>query len=143
MSQNTLGDRIRRAREDAGLNKAELARRIGVKHPNIGYWEHGQVATMRAENAVRLADACGVSLDWLLRDGPDLGRHGDGPLLDAKERRLLELFTRMTPTEQDALLTVLAGYGRSLPEQGRKSKLKQLNPVQYTPQDLLSSHRSE
>jgi transcriptional regulator with XRE-family HTH domain len=44
----TLGDRIRRAREEKGWTQAELGRRLGVSNVTVGRWETGlRVPRMR------------------------------------------------------------------------------------------------
>lgn len=60
----TLGDRLRKAREDAGLSQAELAALLEVSRNTIGNAELGERVplpiTMRAWSL-----ATGVPLEWL------------------------------------------------------------------------------
>lgn len=60
----TMGDRLRKAREDAGLSQAELAEQIGISRNTVGNAELGDRTplnvTMRAWAAVT-----GVPLEWL------------------------------------------------------------------------------
>jgi transcriptional regulator with XRE-family HTH domain len=59
----TLGDAIRRARQDAQLEQSELAQQIGVSRPLISKWERGKsYPTVPAYR--RIAEATGA--DWLL-----------------------------------------------------------------------------
>ncbi|MFQ5562814.1 MAG: helix-turn-helix domain-containing protein [Parvularculaceae bacterium] len=60
----SIGDRIRRARKSLGLNQACLARRVGVSQPAVANWESG-VHDPRRLMLVKLADALGVSAEWL------------------------------------------------------------------------------
>ena len=60
----SIGERIRAARKDSGLSQADLAQRIGVSQPAIAAWESG-VHDPRRVVMARLADALGVSLEWL------------------------------------------------------------------------------
>lgn len=62
----SLGARIKELRLRAGLNKAELARRIGVSDVTISYWESGAIKQIGHERLVALADALTCSLSTLL-----------------------------------------------------------------------------
>lgn len=69
----TLGDKLRKARVDAGLEQAELASEIGVSRNTVRNYEAEKTAPRRP---VLLAWAMrtGVSLEWLTQDerpGPD------------------------------------------------------------------------
>lgn len=59
-----IGDRIRSARRESGHTQITLAKAIGVTHGNISMWEQG-LTTPRVNNLGKLADALGVSIDWL------------------------------------------------------------------------------
>ena len=57
--------RLREARENAGLNKSELAREIFVRYDSILRWEAG-THIPSADNIALLCEALNVSADWLL-----------------------------------------------------------------------------
>ena len=61
----TLGDRIRQAREQAGISQAELARRIGISKNAMNTIEGGQ-SDPRVSRIVAIALVLGVSTDTLL-----------------------------------------------------------------------------
>ena len=61
-----LGARIKQLRLQAELNKAELARKIGVSDVTISYWESGAIKQIGHERLVALADALECSLATLL-----------------------------------------------------------------------------
>lgn len=63
---NTLADRIRESRAAAGLDPAELARRIGVKAAAAYQWESGATKSLKAETAIALAEELGVDVAWLV-----------------------------------------------------------------------------
>ncbi len=70
---STLGDRLAGARDAAGMTRAELARRMGLKLATIEKWED-DMAEPRANRLQMLSGLLGVSLTWLLTaegDGPD------------------------------------------------------------------------
>ncbi|MDZ7628977.1 MAG: helix-turn-helix domain-containing protein [Parvularculaceae bacterium] len=62
----SIGDRIRHARKFAGINQADLAARVGVSQPAVANWESG-VHDPRRLMLSKIADALGVSPDWLAR----------------------------------------------------------------------------
>lgn len=60
----SIGERIREARKELGLNQVDLARKIGVSQPAVANWESG-VHDPRRLMLVKIADALQVSADWL------------------------------------------------------------------------------
>ena len=69
----TLGDRLRKARLEAGLEQAQLAAELGIARNSVATYENGRTKPRRP---VLLAWAMrtGVSLEWLTTDdmpGPD------------------------------------------------------------------------
>lgn len=61
-----LARRIRLARERAGFDRqTALAQTLGVDASYVSRWERG-VVVPGAESLVSLADATGVTVDWLL-----------------------------------------------------------------------------
>ncbi|WP_274424337.1 helix-turn-helix domain-containing protein [Chelativorans sp. YIM 93263] len=63
--RDTMGGRLSRARDSAGLTIAELARRLGVKASTIQAWESDR-SQPRANRLAMLAGVLNVSLSWLL-----------------------------------------------------------------------------
>ncbi len=62
---DTLGGRISRAREAAGMSSAQFARRLGVKSATLHAWECDR-SEPRANRLTMIAGMLGVSLSWLL-----------------------------------------------------------------------------
>lgn len=60
----SIGDRIRHARKEAGLNQADLAVRVGVSQPAVANWESG-VHDPRRVMLAKIADVLRVSPEWL------------------------------------------------------------------------------
>ncbi|SDL00034.1 Helix-turn-helix [Franzmannia pantelleriensis] len=70
-----LGPRIKQLRLEAGLNKAALARLVGVSDVTISYWESGAIRQIGHERLVALAGAFGCPLGELLSESaPDTAR---------------------------------------------------------------------
>lgn len=69
----TFGDRLAGAREAAGMDQKDLAKRIGVKLSTVRNWEN-DLAEPRAQRLSQLSGLLNVSLRWLLMgegNGPD------------------------------------------------------------------------
>lgn len=62
---DTLGGRLSRARDAAGLSAAQLARRIGVHSATVQGWESDR-SQPRANRLSTIAGVLGTSLSWLL-----------------------------------------------------------------------------
>ena len=76
--QITVHDRLRKAREFAGLEQAELAERIEVDRGSIHNYETGKTTRLKAPVMRRWAMACEVDYDWIVtgivpEPGPDEG----------------------------------------------------------------------
>lgn len=61
----TSGERIRLARERAGLTQKELGEKLNISYQNITKWENC-ARTPRFETLERIANALGIKLDELL-----------------------------------------------------------------------------
>lgn len=79
---DSLGPRIKELRLEANLNKAALARRVGVSDVTISYWESGAIRQIGHERLVALAQALGCPLSRLLE-----GDSGPRPAPLALRRR--------------------------------------------------------
>lgn len=66
MDIDGLGGRIATARTTAGLTQAQLARTLEVSQAELSRWERGRVEP-RLGALTKIAEACGVSIDWLVR----------------------------------------------------------------------------
>src|SRR5439155_16679188 len=62
----TPGDRIREAREEKSWTQEQLADKAGISKGFLSDVENNN-RNLSAENALKLADALGVSLDYLMR----------------------------------------------------------------------------
>jgi HTH-type transcriptional regulator, cell division transcriptional repressor len=78
---DTMGGRLLRARDAAGLTIQELATRIGVKPSTVQAWENDR-SQPRANRLQMIAGMLGVSLSWLLHGV------GTGPSEDERNQLL-------------------------------------------------------
>ena len=67
--QWTLGDRLRKAREIAGLNQDEFSQEIGIARNSVRAYEKGKTAPPRPV-MIAWAFRTGVALDWLAKGEP-------------------------------------------------------------------------
>lgn len=70
----SVGDRIRQRRTALGLTQLELASRLDLDSMSVSRWERG-VVVPRPETVVRIADALGVEVRWLIT-GDDVAPTG-------------------------------------------------------------------
>lgn len=81
------GERLKLAREHAGLSQDELASRVGIKQPSLSYLENPKSKATGSEHTVRFARACGVNVDWLSDETGQM-MSGSYPLSDHREMLL-------------------------------------------------------
>lgn len=72
----SIGDRLRRLREGAGLSKFDLSLITRIPEPNLRNWELGRRIS-KPEDIAALADALGVTTDYLII--------GAGPVVEAEQ----------------------------------------------------------
>ena len=85
----TMGDfasRLKQLRAQKDLSQTDLAREVGVHYNHIGRYERGQ-SKPTAETLSKLADALGVSSDFLME-----GRTDDAAKAAFQDRELLMQF---------------------------------------------------
>lgn len=68
----TVADRIRKAREVAGLDQVELAERLYVARSTVSTWENSSTTVPHRLKIERIAQVCGVSASWLLTGSADI-----------------------------------------------------------------------
>ena len=62
-----LGQKLKEARQNAGLKQEELAKRLGVSRQTISNWENGR-SLPDVGSAVKMSNVYQISLDELLKD---------------------------------------------------------------------------
>ena len=58
-------NRRKKLRSKAGLNQSELARSVEVTRAAASRWEQGDIDSILARNAIRVADTLGTSVEYL------------------------------------------------------------------------------
>lgn len=78
----TTGDRLRKAREFAGLSQSQMAEQIGISRGSVGHYESGRYTPSRPV-FIAWALRTGVELAWLvgesMPDGPPAASRADIP----------------------------------------------------------------
>ena len=60
-----VANRLKKLRSKAGLNQSELARSVEVTRAAASRWEQGDIDSILARNAIRVADTLGTSVEYL------------------------------------------------------------------------------
>jgi transcriptional regulator with XRE-family HTH domain len=102
----TIGDRIRKLREDRGWTQNFLASRAGVHQPTIWRLEKGSIASPKIDLIRKIADAFEISVDELA----------------GGTQRQLSFVEKAFPGDQTAPV-MFRGYDKLSP-QGRKKLLE-------------------
>jgi transcriptional regulator with XRE-family HTH domain len=63
--EETLGQRIRKARQRYGMSQTELAKRVGISKTAMNQIEMGETLDPRLSRIRAIADILGVSMDYL------------------------------------------------------------------------------
>ena len=93
--------RLNEILELKNLTKSDMARICGVSAQSVNNWFVR--GTIGKSSAIKLADALGDSLEWIL--GQEVGEK-DG--LKPDEQRLLELYRQLPVEEQQNMLRIFA-----------------------------------
>lgn len=102
-------DRIKIAREQAGLTQGELAEKIGIKQQSVFKIEAG--ITKNPRNIDKMAEVLGVDLNWLLT--------GEGLMCPNKSPQDIKIQTSLgalTSSQKDEVLAIVDKF-KSLNEQ--------------------------
>lgn len=104
----SIGSRIKKARQAAGISQADLAEAMGITRSACSQWESGQGTGPRRERLEALAAELGVSYEWLAT-GKEAGGVSEAlpSYLTAEQLEMLALFKALTPKQRKALLNFL------------------------------------
>lgn len=62
----TIGDRIRAAREQEGLSQQDLADAAGVSKSAVSQWETGDTKSLRPDNLFKIARRLDRRAEWII-----------------------------------------------------------------------------
>lgn len=86
-----IGQRLRWAREQAGLSQGQVAKLLKLHRPTISQLEAGN-RCLKADEVAQFADIYDVTDDWILRGDQALGEDID-PRIELAARELSKLNT--------------------------------------------------
>lgn len=104
-------DRLRKARQDKGMSQSELAERAGFQPSAISHFETGTRAPS-FDNLRKLADALGVSIDYLL------GRQAESTAAGPVAEQLYRDFKKLSSSDQETV----AGMAKMLAEKHARQR---------------------
>ena len=61
----TIGDRVKRSREEAGITQQQLADQIDLSRSAVALWETGDTRAIKAENIFKAARVLKKNPEWL------------------------------------------------------------------------------
>ncbi len=73
----TIAKRLKKLRCNAGLNQSQLARSVGVTRAAASRWEQGDIDSVLARNAIRVANTLGTSVEYLFTGKTSLDQELD------------------------------------------------------------------
>lgn len=99
VTNKEIGARITTARERAGLNKKELAEKIGVADSTIKRYEDGEIKKIKIPVIESIANALSVNPMWIIGKSDNMYNYSDASIEDSISRLatyMLEL-SNLTP----------------------------------------------
>jgi len=103
----TLGQRIKRLRQEEGWSQAQLGHKLGVHQKQVSGYERG-IHVPSSELLIRIANAFGVSLDYLVSGGKE-----DSPRIDIADKELIrhmEAVDKLPAKDKEAVKAVLESF---------------------------------
>jgi transcriptional regulator with XRE-family HTH domain len=113
-ARQAVSDRLRAAREAAGLSQAQVAAQLNMHRPSVSEIEAAR-RKVSAEELAAFASLYSVSVGWLVGERPDSADVED-PRLALAARQM----ARLRPVDLDQLLRLIA----SLPRDASKWKME-------------------
>ena len=126
----SFGERMRARREELGLSRTLLARRLGVSASAIGNYETG-ISFPKEEVMLRLFDCLQTDPNYLFQDSFSTGRQ----VLSQSERTLLTQYRGLSPVGRETVRSVveaLCVYRDEL-EQSRERQEPRVIPLYRCP----------
>lgn len=111
----TLPERIRTAREEAGLSQVDVAKALRISASAVNQWEHGFTKNIKLEYFFALAHLLDQDPQWLATGkvhprAREKGQPaGEGPTLSIEERTLLHYIRQMPDTLRKLVFRFLKG----------------------------------
>jgi transcriptional regulator with XRE-family HTH domain len=88
INRASIAQRLRAAREQAGLSQGQVAKHLGIQRPTVSEIEAGR-RKVSAEELAELAQLYKVSMSWLVKNEPEVA----DPAVELAARELAKLRT--------------------------------------------------
>ena len=106
MAENSMAKKIKELRLARGLTLEQVATIVGVGKSTVRKWETGMIANMRRDKIAALANALGVTPEYLM-GWEEKEISPAKPELSEGEKMMLELFRRIPEDRQSEALELL------------------------------------
>ena len=97
-----LGGRLKQLRKQKRWTQKELAGKVDIRFQQLNKYESG-LNIPPAEMLVKLADALGTSVDYLLTGNPV----EDSPLANSRLFHRFKMLEDMNPSDREAIITLI------------------------------------
>lgn len=115
----TMAERFRYAREQAGLSKAQLARELRISQQAVGQIEKGITKSLRGSTVLALERVTGYSGRWVETGrGSKLSKVGKMPQDETEQLEIMYEQLRRLPPELRAKIEAEIQFLTRLTEQG-------------------------
>ena len=130
----TTGERIRKARKEAGLTQKQLGEKIGVSGAMIGQYETG-VRNPKQEMIEKISGALGIQAESL-RGYTFVFSHGGYPERDSFRSMLNDVFDYMASrATEDSLKSIIDEFIERLDTEGKRELLKKALELYFESDD--------
>ena len=98
--------RLKKLRSKAGLNQSQLARSVNVTRAAASRWEQGDIDSILARNAIRVADTLDTSVEYLFT-GKQPCTQIDVDALSRAIRIVEQLLKNLTPKGKATIVALV------------------------------------
>lgn len=105
----TTGEKIKELRKNLGITQTELGEKLGVKKNAVSKWECGRVDDIPASKIKAMSALFSVPTSYLIDADLDAKKTLTLTIEDERTMEFVDLFTRLTESEQDFLLAQIKG----------------------------------
>lgn len=98
--------RLKKLRSKAGLNQSQLARSVNVTRAAASRWEQGDIDSILARNAIRVADTLDTSVEYLFT-GKQPCTQIDVDALSRAIRIVEQVLKNLTPKGQATIVALV------------------------------------
>ena len=98
--------RLKKLRSKAGLNQSQLARSVNVTRAAASRWEQGDIDSILARNAIRVADTLDTSVEYLFT-GKQPCTQIDVDALSRAIRIVEQVLNKLTPKGKATIVALV------------------------------------